>query len=102
MLWSLVVFLLVALVVGVGIGWVVLKGRRDEPLPDHDLSAPRRSMLSPGAKDVAFPAPGQVNDDVQSSHQTVEYRLSELEKLKGEGQLTQEEYETRKRDLTSD
>jgi len=67
---------------------------RRAPPPDS-----QHSELDPGAKDVSFPAPGQVNDDADPANSTVEHRMEELEMLKMKGQITRAEYETRKKNL---
>jgi hypothetical protein len=103
MLDSLLTFLIVALCVGIvgGLIWSFIRRRRTEASTTHDLDkAPRRSMIDPGARGVAFANPGQSGEDAQLSATTIDHRMNELERLKAQGQITKEEYETRIKNMT--
>jgi hypothetical protein len=103
MLDSLLTFLVAALCIGIlgGVVWSFIRRNRVEAATTHDLDkAPRRSMIDPGARGVAFANPGQAGEDAQMSANTIDHRMNELERLKAQGQITKEEYETRIKNMT--
>ena len=87
------IFGLVVVVLLVAVALFYFVTRR-APKPDS-----RHSELDAGAKDVSFPAPGQITEDAEPGDATVEHRMAELETLKNKGQITRAEYETRKKNL---
>ena len=83
---------LIALFLLVVVGLFYFVTRRGAP-------GSKDSTLNAGAKDVSFPAPGQIAEDAEPGEATVENRLAELETLKNKGQITRAEYENRKKNL---